>query len=86
MNNRVKWLSFSLLPIALLFSGAIVLASIYRSYTYDFQAQGRYIFPAIPLIMGVLTFYRKSRAMHYGLLGICLILGLLSYYSLTTYG
>lgn len=39
-----------LLIIGLMFIGAAVLQSMFYSWTYGFQAQGRYIFPAIPIL------------------------------------
>jgi len=49
----------------LLLSVALIGASIYHSWTVDFQAQGRYLFPIVPILGAVLVcsgnvLYRKG--------------------------
>jgi len=35
---------------ALFFASLLVLASLHHSWTADFQAQGRYLFPLLPIL------------------------------------
>ena len=39
-------------------SGALVAASLYHAWTIDFQAQGRYLFPIIPMVCIMLFHFR----------------------------
>lgn len=48
--------------ILVLLSGILTLGlSIYRSYTYDFQPQGRYLFPIIPLMCAIMYNQKKNK-------------------------
>jgi hypothetical protein len=44
----------------LLLSFGLVLLSAYHSWTRDFQPQGRYLFPILPMLAFVLHRYRES--------------------------
>ena len=51
----------------------VVLASAYQSWTADFQPQGRYLFPIIPMIAFLFHHYRESlRSRVFNLLFACL--------------
>jgi hypothetical protein len=46
---------------------AVILLSAYHSWTADFQPQGRYLFPVLPMLAFILFRYRErlgSRALH----------------------
>jgi hypothetical protein len=48
-------------------AAAVILLSAYHSWTADFQPQGRYLFPILPMLAFVLHRYRetlRSRALH----------------------
>lgn len=52
---------------------AVILASAYHSWTADFQPQGRYLFPIIPMIAFLFQRYRESlRSRVFNLLFACL--------------
>ncbi len=65
-----------ILPIILvLFAGIITLAfSIYRSYTYDFQPQGRYLFPIIPLLCALMYNQKKNKMLEIFIFIIAIVL------------
>ncbi len=51
----------------------VILASAYHSWTADFQPQGRYLFPIIPMIAFLFLHYRESlRSRVFNLLFACL--------------
>ena len=54
-------------PLILFFvSGIIVFAfSVYRSYTYDFQAQGRYLLPTLPLLCAIMHNQNKNKILDF---------------------
>ena len=63
-NRKLKGIQEGrIIPIILaIFSGCLVLAlSIIRAYTYDFQPQGRYLFPIIPLICANMYNQKKNK-------------------------
>lgn len=61
-------------------SGAVIAASLYHSWTADFQPQGRYLFPIIPALSIVL--YHSRNLMQDALFRMCLVgMFLLSTYS-----
>jgi hypothetical protein len=52
---------------------AVILLSAYHSWTADFQPQGRYLFPVLPMLAFVLHHYREtlpSRALHLLFMGL----------------
>jgi hypothetical protein len=52
---------------------SVILASAYHSWTADFQPQGRYLFPIIPMIAFLFLHYRESlRSRVFNLLFACL--------------
>ena len=51
----------------------VILLSAYHSWTADFQPQGRYLFPVLPMLAFVLHRYRESlpsRALHLLFIGL----------------
>ncbi len=73
--------SSSLAFALVVLSGALIAASFYHSWTVDFQSQGRYLFPIIPML-GIL-YARTYRAIHRQILffGVCsmYLLGMYSF-------
>lgn len=69
----------TLLAAVLGLSAALIGVSLYHSWTMDFQAQGRYLFPIIPLL-GIL-YGLNHRAVHSSFLS----LGVVLMYSLAVY-
>jgi len=61
------------------FSAALIAVSLYHSWTVDFQAQGRYLFPIIPML-GIL-YARTYRVIYRPVL----VLGVTSMYMLSVY-
>ena len=58
-----------------IFSGFLVLAlSIIRAYTYDFQPQGRYLFPIIPLICANMYNQKKNKLLEIFFIIIAIVL------------
>lgn len=46
----------------MLLAGILTLGlNIYRCYTYDFQPQGRYLFPIIPLLCALMYNQKKNK-------------------------
>lgn len=70
---RLSWRD-ALLALAVLgLAVCVVLASAYQSWTADFQPQGRYLFPIIPMIAFLFHHYRESlRSWVFNLLFACL--------------
>ena len=62
---------FAFVALGLMLS--VILASAYHSWTADFQPQGRYLFPIIPMIAFLFLHYRESlRSWVFNLLFGCL--------------
>lgn len=76
----------ALLGVSLLgLSAILIFACLYHSWTSDFQAQGRYLFPIIPML-GIL-YYRSQKTVNYKLMTtIVSILFILSSYSFICIG
>ena len=70
---RLSWRD-ALFAVAVLgLAVCVVLASAYQSWTADFQPQGRYLFPIIPMIAFLFHHYRESlRSRVFNLLFACL--------------
>lgn len=70
---RLSWRE-ALFAVAVLgLAVCVVLASAYQSWTADFQPQGRYLFPVIPMIAFLFHHYRESlRSRVFNLLFACL--------------
>ncbi len=52
---RGGWQGISLLGITALVSGTLVLVALYSAWTTDFQAQGRYFLPMVPMLAVLLS-------------------------------
>ena len=70
----------SLILIAGLCSGLLIAASIWSSWTENFQAQGRYLAPLIPILS--MVYYHLRHYVNYKVIGgICIALFTVSLYS-----
>ena len=81
---RLAWAAHSpgdpTLPVvAILFIATVVLASAYHSWTTDFQPQGRYLFPTLPVVGLLLLHYRNALIQSRLVVIAALIFGLSSY-------
>jgi hypothetical protein len=73
------------LIVALVVSAALVGASFYHSWTADFQAQGRYLFP-LPVMIGAVVLFAKQAMSRRVVSFLLLALFSLSGYSLLVVG
>lgn len=69
VQNRKRKDDFNrgrIIPLILvLLAGILTLGlNIYRCYTYDFQPQGRYLFPVIPLICALMYNQKKNKVVN----------------------
>jgi hypothetical protein len=65
--RKLPWPDALFVAAVLCAAAAVVLISAYSSWTADFQPQGRYLFPILPMLAFVLHRYREtlpSRALH----------------------
>ncbi|HWM24595.1 MAG TPA: hypothetical protein VNP98_07205 [Chthoniobacterales bacterium] len=70
---RLSWRDALFAMAVLGLAVGVVLASAYQSWTADFQPQGRYLFPVIPMIAFLFHHYRESlRSRVFNLLFACL--------------
>lgn len=65
--------------MVLMFSLALIGASLHRSWTVDFQAQGRYLFPILPMVGVVLAGSRRLFANGYFTTQVVFLYGLALY-------
>lgn len=70
-----------ILGITTFCSAVLVAAALHRSWTFDFQAQGRYLFPILPMILfAALNTSGRNRVFIQYFTTICLLLSLCSLY------
>lgn len=70
---RLSWLDALFALSVLGLASFVVLISAYHSWTLDFQPQGRYLFPILPMIAFLFHWYRESlRSRVFNLLFACL--------------
>jgi hypothetical protein len=65
--RKLPWAEVVFGAAVLCIAAGIILLSAYHSWTADFQPQGRYLFPVLPMLAFVLYRYREtlpSRALH----------------------
>ena len=65
--------------MVMMLSLALIGASLHRSWTVDFQAQGRYLFPILPMVGVVLAGSRRLFANGYFTTQVVFLYGLAAY-------
>ncbi len=76
---------FSLLVLAGAYTGFFIIYLIYHAWTMDFQSQGRYLFPLLPML-AILFYHFQNILLNAVFYSLCFVLFLLSVYNFVFVG